>query len=427
MKKILIITYYWPPKGGVGVQRWLKLTKYLAKSGYKPIVYTAKDGMSPLRDDSLLDCVDSSISVIKHKIFEPQKVFSFFRKKTIGSDILIKNSSNFLEKILVFLRANLFIPDSRCLWIKPSIRFLLNYLSNNSVDIIISTGPPHSMHMIALGVKKKYPHIKWVADFRDPWTGIEYFDNLPLMSFARKKHYQLEKKIISNNDLLLSVSPTWEKIFLKMGAQNTYVLPNGYDSEDYAQPTFSKEKDDHSFLIGHFGLYNKLRDHSFLWKILGDISENSVEFSHNLKLLFAGEVHDSFIANLKDYKLNNKINHIPYLAHSNAIKHMMQCDLLLVTQADTKSVLGRLPAKFFEYIGARRPILVIGKKHSDLEKITSKISYAWFVEYSNTQLLYDTILSIYNKRNKPYDFSDDNSIFSRENQAKKLIKLIQTI
>jgi len=427
MKKILIITYYWPPQGGVGVQRWLKLTKYLAKSGYKPIIYTSKDGVVPLRDDSLLDCIDPNVHIIKQKIFEPQKIFSFFRKHTFGSDILIKKSSNFLDKILIWIRANFFIPDSRCFWIKPSINFLLKYLNKNPVDVIISTGPPHSMHMIALGIKKMNPHIKWIADFRDPWTGIEYFDNLPLMCFAKKRHYKLEKKIVSNNDLLLSVSPTWEKMFIKIGAQKTYVLPNGYDIEDYDKNNFSKEKDDHGFLIGHFGLYNKLRDHGFLWKILRDISDNNVAFSRNLKLLFAGEVHDSFIPQLKNYKLHNQMDHFPYLAHSAAIKHMMTCDLLLVTQADTTSVLGRLPAKFFEYIGARRPILVIGKKNSDLEEITSKISCAWFVDIGNEELLYSTILHIYNMRTSYNHVDDDTSIFSRENQAKKLIEIIHDI
>ena len=427
MKKILIITYYWPPKGGVGVQRWLKLTKYLARSGYKPIVYTAKDGVVPLRDDTLLDDIDPNVHVIKKNIFEPQKIFSFFRKQTLVSDVLIKKSSNLLDKILIWIRANLFIPDSRFLWIKPSIRFLLHYLYKNPVDIIISTGPPHSMHMIALGVKKKYPHIKWIADFRDPWTGIEYFDNLPLMSFARKTHYQLEKKIISNNDLLLSVSPTWEKMFLNMGAQKTYILPNGYDNEDYAQNNFTKEQDDHSFLVGHFGLYNKLRDHSFLWEVLNKISDNNLEFSHNLKLLFAGEVHDLFINQLKNYKLDSQMNYFPYLAHSDVIKYMIKCDLLLVTQADTKSVLGRLPAKLFEYIGAKRPILAIGKKNSDLERIISQISYAWFVDIGNKELLYSTILHIYDMRASHDYINDDTSVFSREKQALKLIQLIENI
>ena len=424
MKKILIITYYWPPKGGVGVQRWLKLTKYLSKNNYHPIIYTADGGVSPLKDDSLSSIVSPKIKILKKKIFEPQSAFKLFAQGNPSSDILINENPTFFQKISIWLRANLFIPDSRCFWIKPSIRFLDNYLRNNNIDIVISTGPPHSMHMIALALKKKH-NIKWIADFRDPWTEIEYFDKLPLLSISKKKHKKLEQNILTNADLVLSVSHSWGINLTKMGAQNIHILTNGYDPDDYDYPI--SKTSSMQFRIGHFGLYNQLRDHSFFWETIKKISNNISDFNSNLELLFAGEVHGDFLNNIQSYQLAEKLEYRSYLNHADTIQQMMQCDILLVTQSDTKDALGRLPAKFFEYLGARRPILAIGKKNSDLEYIINKISYAWFVDFNNSDLLYKTILKIYQSRESNIRFNDDISDFSREKHAKKIIDLMENI
>ena len=232
MKRILLITYYWPPKGGVGVQRWLKLSKYLYKENYNLIVYTPLGGVYPLKDETLLKYIPSGVKVLRKKIFEPQKLLSFFTKKKPASDVLIKDKPSILNKILVWLRANIFIPDSRCFWIKPSVNFLDKYLKKNSIDLIISTGPPHSMHLIALALKHKH-NVKWIADFRDPWTYIEYFDKLPLLSFVRKKHKDLEKKVLKIADLILSVSPSWSHQLHILGARKTFTLTNGYDPDHY--------------------------------------------------------------------------------------------------------------------------------------------------------------------------------------------------
>jgi len=424
MKKILIITYYWPPKGGVGVQRWLKLTKYLYKYNYKPIIYTPKNGLTPFSDSSLLDSIPDDLEVLKHRIFEPQSFFSFFKQLSPNSDVLIKKNNGFFSKIFIWFRANFFIPDSRFLWIKPSVKFLFKYLKKNPVDIVISTGPPHSMHMIALSLKKSF-HIKWIADFRDPWTDIEYFEYLPLLSSVRKKHQQLEKEVISNVDLALSVSPSWAQNLYRIGAKNVEVITNGYDPDDYCFQ--SSDHDKAKFRIGHFGLYNELRDHSFFWKTLQKICANNAIFSKDLHFSFAGEVHSNFFSNLQDYKFEKKIDYYKYLNHKDSIKKMLECDLLLVTQGHTQSVKGRLPAKFFEYLGSRKPILAIGKKNSDLEKLVSQVSYAWFVDFDNHKLLHDTIFNIYQLSKKNHKFNDDISQFSRKNHAKKIINLINNL
>tara|TARA_B100000530_G_scaffold283185_1_gene197185 strand:+ start:473 stop:1753 length:1281 start_codon:yes stop_codon:yes gene_type:complete len=426
MKKVLIITYYWPPKGGVGVQRWLKLTKYLCKHNCKPVIYTPDNGMTPLYDDSLLESIPAGLKVLKNKICEPQRILSFFTNKKPNSDVLVKTKNSLLNRLLVWFRSNFFIPDSRVFWIKPSIKFLTNYLENNPVDVIISTGPPHSMHLIALSLKKRF-NIKWIADFRDPWTGIEYFDKLPFLSFVKKRHQYLEKQVLINTDLVLSVSPSWSNQMTILGAKKTFVLTNGYDPDDYNPQFESANTKSNQFIIGHFGLYNQLRDHSFFWKTIHNITQGDADFLNNIRFLFAGEVHDNFFINIRNYKFDKKLEYYPYLNHSNSIKHMMNCDLLLVTQGQTKSVHGRLPAKLFEYIGSRRPILAIGEKNSDLEKIVSKISYAWFVDFDNYHLLEDTIFKIYELSKLKNAFEDDISSFSREEQVKQLIALIDNL
>ena len=204
MKKVLILTYYWPPSGGAGVQRWLKFVKYLQEFGWEPIVYTAENGEMPVIDNSLQKDIPENITILKTKIWEPYSFYKTFigRKKDdkINASFLSENKkTSFTEKISVWIRGNFFIPDARKYWIKPSVKYLKDYLEKNPVDVIISSGPPHSMHLIAMGLKKQFPNIKWLADFRDPWTDIDFYEELMLSKSSDAKHKQLKTKLFKQH------------------------------------------------------------------------------------------------------------------------------------------------------------------------------------------------------------------------------------
>ncbi|MFI5134679.1 MAG: hypothetical protein ACHQD9_02380, partial [Chitinophagales bacterium] len=188
MKKVLILTYYWPPSGGAGVQRWLKMVKYLPQFGWQPIVYTAKDAEYPIHDPSLEKDVPKEAEVIRQKIWEPYDLYKKFigqkkEEKVYSGFLSEKKKPGFAQRASVWIRGNLFIPDARCFWIKPSRKFLISYLKKNPVDAMVSTGPPHTTHMIALGIKKKL-NIPWIVDFRDPWTQIDFYNQLHLTRWA---------------------------------------------------------------------------------------------------------------------------------------------------------------------------------------------------------------------------------------------------
>jgi len=207
MKQVLIITYYWPPTGGGGVQRWLKFAKYLPEFGWKPVIYTPENPDFEIKDDSLLKDVDSVTVVLKQPIWEP---FGLYRKllgktATQKQGVIEPSGSSLLSRFSLWVRANLMIPDPRKFWIKPSINYLVKYLKKNPVDIIITTGPPHSMHMIGLGIKKKLD-IPWIADFRDPWSDWDVLDLLKISNTARRKHKTLEHQVFKHADKVLTVS-----------------------------------------------------------------------------------------------------------------------------------------------------------------------------------------------------------------------------
>tara|TARA_B110000114_G_scaffold92285_1_gene97358 strand:+ start:394 stop:1020 length:627 start_codon:yes stop_codon:yes gene_type:complete len=199
-KKVLIITYYWPPAGGSGVQRWLKFSKYLRGFDIEPVIYTIDNPSYPILDKSSESEIPKDLEILKQAIFEPNSMLSFFgrnnKKESAG---FLNPNPTFLGKIVQYIRANYFIPDARKFWIQPSVNFLSNYLENNHIDAIITTGPPHSMHLIGLELKKKLG-IKWISDFRDPWTEIDYFQQLPLTKKATKKHQDLEQEVLINSD-----------------------------------------------------------------------------------------------------------------------------------------------------------------------------------------------------------------------------------
>ena len=209
--KILIITYYWPPAGGPGVQRWLKFVKYLPDFGFQPIVYIPENPTYPIVDEALLSEVSSQAIIIRNKIVEPYQWASFLSKnktKKISSGIIPnKRKQSVLEQFLLWIRGNIFIPDARVLWVKPSVKFLEKYISENGITTIITSGPPHSLHLIGLELKRKL-NVKWVADFRDPWTTIGYHKAMKLSDFAANKHKELEHKVLNSADLILVTSPT---------------------------------------------------------------------------------------------------------------------------------------------------------------------------------------------------------------------------
>jgi len=238
MKRVLIITYYWPPSGGGGVMRWLKMAKYFPEFGWQPVIYTPENPDPSVFDHSLLKEVHEKAEIIRTPIWEPYNIYRWLTGKTKNERfksgyISEASESSFKDRLSVFIRGNFLIPDPRIFWVKPSVRFLTSYLKEHPVDLIVSTGPPHSMHLIGLGLKKK-TNIPWMADFRDPWTTIDFYDSLKLTKSADRKHKKLEKQVLTKADFITTVSPNVASGLEHLAGRKVYVVNNGFDPEDYS-------------------------------------------------------------------------------------------------------------------------------------------------------------------------------------------------
>ena len=264
--KVLIITYYWVPAGGSGVQRWLKFVKYLRDFNIEPVIFTVDGANYPIIDASLEEDIPEGIEVIKNPIWEPNNLFSVFKKKGAKTSAgFLDPNPSFFGKVMQYVRANYFIPDARKFWIKPSVKKLKKYLEENKIDAIITTGPPHTLHLIGLQLKRELG-VKWIADFRDPWTDIDYFHQLTLTQKARAKHHQLEQEVLINADVTLVVGETMKKNYEKF-SNNIHVITNRYDSEEQKEV---EVKLDEKFSITHIGLMNADRNPKIVWEALSE-------------------------------------------------------------------------------------------------------------------------------------------------------------
>ena len=239
MKRVLIITYYWPPSGGSGVQRWLKMSKYLPEYGWQPVIYTTEDAEYPIVDPSLEKDVTPEAEVIRRPIVEPYSFYKKFlgvkKEETVKMGFIEEKEKKhgWKENLSLWIRGNLFIPDARCWWVKPSVRYLKEYLKEHPVDAIISTGPPHSMHLIAMKLKEALG-LPWIADFRDPWTEIDYYDELHLTKRSDRKHHCLEHEVLTKADNVVTVGPDGARRLEKLGAKDVATIYNGFDRDDDA-------------------------------------------------------------------------------------------------------------------------------------------------------------------------------------------------
>lgn len=368
LKRVLIITYYWPPNAGAGVYRWLKFAKYLPQHGWQPVIYTPGNPQLVAEDAGLLRDVPPEAEVIKRPIREPYGLYKRLtgrKGERIHTAFLseTKRRSSPMERIALRVRGELFIPDARVAWVKPSIRFLTEYLKEHRVDAAVTTGPPHSMHLIGLGLKKALG-LRWIADFRDPWTNIDFYQQLKLSPRTDLRHRALEAEVLKNADLTIAVGWTLADELRALGAKKVEVITNGYDPDDVPTPP---EPVDEAFSLVHVGSLTATRDAPQLWKALKQFCDRDPEFARRLALRFVGPVDRSVIESIEAAGLGDKVQRIGSVSHAEAMRHMQRARVLLLLLNDTPNARGILTSKLFEYLSVGRPILAVGE--GDVERV----------------------------------------------------------
>lgn len=367
MKKVLIITYYWPPSGGAGVQRWLKFTKYLREFGWEPVIYTVENPEMPETDPSLVTEIPKDIQILKTKIWEPYTVYKVFTGRGKSSRIAAgflneKKKNSFLEAISVWIRGNLFIPDARRFWIRPSVRYLKKVLRQEPVAALISTGPPHSCHLIGMKLHEK-TGIPWLADFRDPWTGIDFYQDLRLGKYADTTHHRLEKQVLSRANAVVTVTPTMAEDFKVLYPREYHVITNGYDAADFV--TADPVDLDPFFSLTHLGSMVPTRNPHGLWKALSELIRDQHPIRQHLRIKLVGQVDHSILQSLDSLNLSPFLEKTDYVLHPEAVRILQSSQVLVLVINRTANTKNILTGKLFEYMAAQRPILCIGPTDGD--------------------------------------------------------------
>ena len=443
MKRVLIITYYWPPSGGSGVQRWLKMSKYLPENDWQPVIYTAEDAEYPVEDQSLAEDVAPEAEVVRRPIVEP---YTFY-KKFLGMKKGEKVKAGFInegakktgwkESISVWLRGNFFIPDARCWWVRPSVRYLSKYLKEHPVDAMISTGPPHSMHLIARALHKKFS-IPWVADFRDPWTDIDFYKDLKLTHCADRKHHRLEHQVLTEATRVVTIGWDCAKGLENHGAKNVVVITNGYDFDNHPVETHGRaslqdDEQDHEtlpFTMSHIGIVGANRNPETLWSAIADIVETRHGASQPIRIRLIGQVDNSVIESIKRHNIEKYVEISTYIPHNQVIMEQQKSDVLLLFVNNTPNAKGILTGKIFEYMASGRPILCIGPEEGDSARILNETKTGVTIDFNNKEKMKSILLDFLIKY-KENQLVTKKSIavekYSRRNLAKEYVNLLNDI
>lgn len=418
--KVLIITYYWPPAGGSGVQRWLKFVKYLQEFGIEPIIYTVENANYPKEDSSLLNEIPKNITVLKQTIWQPTDLLFWKKNKPQKSGISNLSKGGFLS----FIRGNFFIPDPKVFWVKKSVKFLQEYVNSNKIDVIISTGPPHSMHIIAEKLKQKNK-VKWLADFRDPWSNLYYNKDFNQLSFAKNKNKRLEKSVLKNADCILAVSNSLKEEFSKI-AHNVAIITNGFDDETHQQQKIVLDK---KFTVSYIGLLPKQSNPKLFFKVLSEICSENLNFKKDLQLNFIGDISEDVQTVIKAVKLEENSVFKGYVSHEKAIEYQTQAQVLLLLIPNVANNKGILTGKLFEYLKAKRPILAIGPEDGDLATILKETNAGVVFDFSNEAKLKFEILQLYQQYKKGNLVVTSKNIkkYHRKELTKQLAEIIKKI
>ena len=376
MKRVLIISYYWPPTGGSGVQRWVKFAKYLPAEGWQPVIYTPENPEQLAVDASLEAEVPAEAEVIRRRIVEPYEMYKKLLRKSGHSKEAVEvnpvNAQNksFLQKVAMWIRGNFFLPDPRCLWIRPSVKFLKEYLKEHPVDLIVSTGPPQSMHLIGRLLAKE-TGLPWIADFRDPWTKIFYFKHLQMTRTTVKWHKKMEKKVLDDATVVVAVSPLVQQEFQAMTQTPVELITNGFDECDFTatKNTEANGGPDREFVITHTGLFAADGNPTVLWDVLAEKCSKDESFKKLMKIKLVGKTDEQILKSIEDAGLSGNLEDMGYQPHAVAVEQQRKASLLILPLRKEPEYKAVLPGKLFEYLASWRPVLGIGQTDGAMSMI----------------------------------------------------------
>ena len=426
MKKVLIITYYWPPTGGSGVQRWVKFAKYLRRFGWEPVIYTPENPEQLARDESLTADVPSDIEVIRRPILEPYKLYrKFFRSGDKGAGVNQMNGQKktFKQRLAVLARGNLFVPDPRAGWVRPSVKFLRKYLKDNPVDAIVTSGPPQSMHLIGLKLKLK-TGVRWLADFRDPWTRVYYFKHMGLLPWTAALHRRLEQKVLDNADTIIAVTSYVQADFQASTATPVELITNGFDQDDFVSEPPALPAD--RFTIVHTGIMASDGNPLRLWDVLARKCSEDANFKQQLRIRLAGPTDAEIFEALKMRGLGDNVDNLGYISHTQTIQEQRNANILIMPLREEPELAKILPGKIFEYLAARRPILGIGQESGAAADVLKDAGAGVIYDWDRVEPVRNYIESAWERHLLGADDSPkgDISKYSRLELTKKLAEIL---
>jgi len=428
-KKVLIISYYWPPSGGIGVHRCLKFAKYLRDFGWEPIVYAPENADYPYFDESNFKHIPEGITILKKPIREPFKLFkklSGRKKSDSANPVYVRDKKRSLvDELSIWIRGNLFIPDARALWIKPSVRFLTKWLKNHPVDAILTDGPPHTNTVIGCRVSQN-TGIPWLADFQDPWTQVDYYNMLKIGKRADKKHHKLEQETFRTAKKITVASPSWAKDLEAIGAHDVDPVFWGYDEDDFPQTWPEPDKE---FSIIHAGLLGYDRRPDTLINLLGKMKQENPEFGRLLKLRFAGNVDYAISKQIEDVGLAENYEAPGNVSRPEAIDMTLRAQMLLLPLNKADHVKGRIPGKLFENLRAQKPILCLGPDDSDVAGIIRDANAGTTCAYDDESCLKKFLTERFDlfQQGQNQIKTGDIAEYSVRNQVKKVAGFLDNI
>ena len=437
--KVLVVTYYWPPAGGPGVQRWLKFAKYLGEFGIIPVIARPINPNYPTIDSALNQDIPDDLEVLALPIFEPARIMNQLmpaRFKSISRGMVTRHEPGFIERLLLSIRGNLFIPDARKFWVNPTVKYLKKYLNEHpEIKLVITTGPPHSVHLIGQKLKQSCA-VKWMADFRDPWTEIYYHKALNLTRWAHRRHLHLEQTVLETADKIITTSPTTAKAFRLRTSRDVSVITNGYDAADFIGLIPDSLDTDNKFRISHVGTLMDSRNPRALWQALENLIENNHEldgledFSNDLEIELTGSVAQGVIDAINDNGLDQYCSLYPNCSHSEAIMAMARGHLLLLCERNEADAYHIIPAKLFEYIALSKPILAIGPEQSAIESILENTDNGTYAKQGDVKIIEHQLYKAYRAfKSKSYKKGTvpDQPLYARKNLTQSLATMIKEI